>query len=451
MRLATRLANTARVAARSRIERRIPTWPAARLERLQRWRLQRMLRYAQRNVPFYREAMAERGLRPEDFRGVDDLARLPLIQSHDVRRDVERFTSPRVPPAERVPLQSSGSASRHSTTLVYWDPGSILARLATAERDRAILARLSGRGLGQRQVFLLPDASVSLELRAWWDARIVRSERLADRLFLSPLLPMEEVVRCLAEVRPHVVFSYGSYAELFFRQARDRGVQVVGPRVWMYGGDMLTPDGRQLIEEGFGIRVYTTYQAAETGRIGFECEERTGFHLNVDLCPIRIVDSEGRTLPPGETGEIVASSLWNRATVLLNYRLGDLGALARSPCPCGRTLPLLDRLEGRVSEIVTLGDGRQVTTILLLAILKPVLNRGALQTRILHPAPGRLRVRVLPVSGLDGEAFRRDLIAEARTGLGPETEVDVELVEELPPTPAGKAPRVVRGEAAADG
>lgn len=451
MRLATRILNTARVAARSRVERRIPTWPAGRLERLQRWRLQRILRHAQDSVPFYREAMAERGLRPEDFRSVGDLERLPLVQSHDVRHDLERFTSPRVPPAERVAIHSSGSAARHSTTLVYWDSRSILARLAIAERDRAILARLSGRGLGQRQVFLLPDASVSLELRTWWDARIVRSERLADRLFLSPLLPMEEVVQCLAEVRPHVVFSYGSYAELFFRQARDRGLQVAGPRVWMYGGDMLTPDGRRLIEEEFGIPVYSTYQAAETGRLGFECEARTGFHLNVDLCPIRIIDAEGRALPPGETGEIVASNLQNRATVLLNYRLGDLGALAPAACPCGRTLPLLDRLEGRVSEVVTLGDGRTVTTVVLLVVLKPVLNRGALQTRILHPEPGRLLVRVVPIAGLDGAAFRRDLIAEARTGLGPETAVDVELVDELPPTAAGKARRVVRGEAAADG
>jgi phenylacetate-CoA ligase len=85
----------------------------------------------------------------------------------------------------------------------------------------------------------------------------------------------------------------------------------------------------------------------EAGTIGFQCERREGFHLNVDLCAVRIVDAEGRTVPPGTSGDIVISSLDNRATVLLNYRIGDRGTLSPQPCPCGRSLPLLASLEGR--------------------------------------------------------------------------------------------------------
>ena len=80
------------------------------------------------------------------------------------------------------------------------------------------------------------------------------------------------------------------------------------------------------------------YNAAEAFKIGFYCEQRTGFHLHEDLCHVRIAGADGATAGPGEVGRIVISNLVNRASVLLNYPIGDLGAIAAEPCPCGRTL-----------------------------------------------------------------------------------------------------------------
>ncbi len=72
---------------------------------------------------------------------------------------------------------------------------------------------------------------------------------------------------------------------------------------------------------------------------------------------LRVVDGKGMTLPPGKTGEIVVSNLINRATVLLNYRTGDLGMLSPAACPCGRTLPTIERLDGRTDDVLPLPDG----------------------------------------------------------------------------------------------
>jgi phenylacetate-CoA ligase len=115
---------------------------------------------------------------------------------------------------------------------------------------------------------------------------------------------------------------------------------------------------RRLIAERFGIPVFSTYQAIEAFKIGFECERHTGLHLNVDLYPLRIVDGAGRTLPAGASGEVVVSNLVNQATVLLNYRLGDISALAAEACPCDRTLPLLSFPPGRSDDLIALPSGR---------------------------------------------------------------------------------------------
>ena len=115
--------------------------------------------------------------------------------------------------------------------------------------------------------------------------------------------------------------------------------------------------GRAFVEERFGVPVISRYGAVEAPRIGLMCEARSGFHLNEDLCHLRLIDADGRDVPDGEVGEVVISNLVNRGTLLLNYRLGDYARFAQGACPCGRTLRRLEGLEGRVAEVLRLGNG----------------------------------------------------------------------------------------------
>jgi len=144
--------------------------------------------------------------------------------------------------------------------------------------------------------------------------------------------------------------------EALFRVVAQRGIDMHLPKMVAYGADTMSEDGMELIREGFGVSIFATYGSIEAPGIGFLCEECTGFHLNVDLVHVKLIDAEGRRLGPGERGEVVVSNLIDRATVLLNYRLSDLGVLLEQPCPCGRTLPLA-KIEGRVEDILRLPDG----------------------------------------------------------------------------------------------
>ena len=125
MNLIGRSINSARLAVRIRRERKVPYQTPERIERLQRRRVSAIARHAFRSVPFYAEAMRALGLRPEELRRAEDLARLPLLDGVTVRRDVERFTSRAV--AERVAMRSSGSGLTHVRSVVWWDASSQLA------------------------------------------------------------------------------------------------------------------------------------------------------------------------------------------------------------------------------------------------------------------------------------------------------------------------------------
>lgn len=438
-----RARNAVRVALLARRERRVPFWPLERIERLQRRRVREIVRHAWETVRFYRRAMEERGLSPADFAGAEDLARLPLLDPLEVRLERDAYGSDRPGPGDGLTMRTSGTTT-NVRAVVRWDDRSILDRIAHLERDRAVIRALAGPVAERRQLILLSPESQSLTLRRWWDERIALAGRAARRSVVSAEIDFDEVGDRLEELRPGVVFSYGSYAEGFFRHLAATGREVPLPRVWVYGGDMMKAGTRRWVEREFGCLVYSTYQAIETGRIGFECERRDGFHLNVDLCHVRLVDEGGEPVPEGEPGEVVVSNLENRATVLLNYRLGDRAVLSSGRCPCGRTLPVLERLEGRVHEIVTLADGRKVHGTLLTALFLYELD-DAVQDQIVHPGRGRIVWRVVPAPGADRDRIRRAVLRRAEEALGAENRVEVEFVPEIP-RKGGKVSRVLLEE-----
>jgi phenylacetate-CoA ligase len=436
-----KLFNTGYIVARSRFERTIPFWPIAWVERLQTYRLRAIMRHAYDTVPFYNQAMEDRGLHPTDFRTAADLSKLPIIDGVAVRSNIEAFQSTSYLDNSRQTFRSSGSQSG-VRRVIYWDNTSLFHKLAYHERDRVVLNNLLGQGSHHRKVSILPPATAVERLRDFWQERTFISRSLADHYTQSEDEPFESTAERINTIRPQVVFSAGSYAEHFFRFLANHQLSIALPHIWIYSADMLSPGGRELIEKTFNCPIYSTYSTVETGRLGFQCEHREGFHLNIDLCAVSLADENGRKVETGQLGEVVVSNLYNRAMVLLNYRLDDLGVMASEPCPCGRSLPLLERLEGRRAEVLYLADGRTVTALMLQGLCGDEL-KAALQAQIVHPAPGHIKWRIVPFSHADREKLRRSLLERCSVVLGEGTEVEVEFAEEIPRTPQGKFIRVV--------
>jgi phenylacetate-CoA ligase len=436
------------------------------VEELQRQRIRTLIRHAYATVPFYRAAMDERGMRPEDVRTAADLSALPMISGTDLAHDPMQFVSTPFRKQGREVFKTSGSTSGLRKP-IFWDHASLLIRAARGERDRVVIARLAGetwRGVVMREyltteprhalarllgvqtpdhqrLLILPADFSSRTQRVIWNERSSFPRRPVHYHHLPPSVPAAVAAAHFAAIRPRVVFSFGSWAEHFFRFLDASGTTIPMPRLWVYMSDRLSAEGREIAERRGSI-VYSVYGAMEAGTIGFQCEQRNGFHLNVDLCAVRLVDGQGRDVPPGQPGDIVISPLDNRAMALLNYSLGDRAVLSPEPCPCGRSLPLLARLEGRRSEVVRLADGRELSSLTLEALFGAELRR-TIQAQIDQQTPGRLHWRIVPFSDADRGALRDALLARGRRVLGAGTTLTVEFVEHIPRTAAGKFIRSV--------
>ncbi len=428
--LHARLAGSVRLAAGLLAQRGFPFRSFAAIRRAQSRRVRAMIAHAWRSVPYYRETMRRLGLTPADFRDADDLARLPVIERADLHRDPERFRSDAFAVRDLVELRSGGRTGE--PVAVWHDLDAVLANAAHGERDRAVWAGTLVPRTGYREAILGlvdgADASVQRFLRG---GVVLPAFADIERRYLSGLAPVGETLAALDAFRPHVVHGYGSMLDLLFAQVASGGAPLARPAVVTYSSDELEPATRAFIERGLGVPVFATYEAIEAFKIGFECGRAPGYHLNVDLYPLRV----------DANGEVIVSNLVNRATVILNYRIGDRAELSADACPCGRRLPRMSRLDGRRDGVLRRADG---TEILPMAVAKVFARTpGVRQFQVHEVERLRLVVRLVADPGCDRQAIEAHVVRELACTIGDPASVRVAFVDRIERTPGGKVQRIL--------
>jgi len=344
------------IAAKIRGQKSIPYWPKERLHALRDKRIRDIVQYAARSVPYYRETFAREKMDPRDIRTAADLDRLPILGRDIVRANPKMFVSGAREARGALSFTTSGSTG--TPAQVFHDRYSLLANIPYGERERDPVNRHCG-SFRPRELYVGYETSTFKKVIDFYNENVVMPVR-PQRRFIPLQEPIDKVAAILNQERPDILVGYGGWIDLFFKSVAARGIEIRPPRMVMYMGEALPQGSRDFIERTFGIPVWSRYNAVESFKIGYFCEQRTGFHIHEDLWYLRIVDPEGRDCPPGVQGEIVISNLVNKATVLLNYSIGDMATVVKTACPCGRSFQLISELEGRVEDILPLPDGRFV-------------------------------------------------------------------------------------------
>jgi phenylacetate-CoA ligase len=406
-------------------------------------RLRRLLRHAARFVPYYRETFLRLGLKPEDFRSAEDLALLPVLERRDIQTDPERFHSSAFRRRTCYTIHSGGStgapiAARHEL-------GAMLQTAAHGQRYQGALAEVRpGKGRkGARETWVFPSlrANVHAYRLAWRKHTLFDRRPLASRQYVSMTEPLEKVVSLINEYKPDIIHTHGSYLEELFAHLQATGTPIHKARAAGFGADGLSDQCRRLMMDGFGIPAFSIYASVEAPSIGFECREHRGIHINEDIYPVRIVDGSGRTLPPGERGEVVVSNLVNRAMVLLNYRLGDLAALLPGPCPCGRSLPMMSFPEGRRDDFLELPSGRSLTPFAVGHALRD--EAGVLQYQLVQEAPLSFRISLVVREPFDVRAYEARAAAKLADIFGEGVSLRASVVPAIPRTASGKVRPII--------
>jgi phenylacetate-CoA ligase len=406
-----------------------------RLEAVTARRVRRMVAFAYRHVPYYRETMRQLSLRPSDIRTADDLSELPVVERAELQRQPQRFVAERASTDRCLALRSGGSTGE---PLGVWQtPRAVLQYAAAAERSRRPVRDAVGARFGYREALIFPTVCSVISGREFchrciWLPPGARIDRHRISLFERP----EDMLAKLNEIQPDLLYTYGSCLDALLAYLRRSGDPFHRPRAIVYSCDAPSAATRRYITEQLGLPLFSWYQSVEAPVLGFECEEHRGLHLNSDLHVVRIVDADGRTLPIGDSGDVVVSNMVNRGTVVLNYRVGDRAALLPEPCPCGSALPLLSFPQGRCDDYLRLPSGATLHAQAICGALSR--DEPIWQYQIVQDAPDRITLSIVADPTCDRQQVRESIERRLATVLGEAVTVTIQFVESLKRTAAGK-------------
>jgi phenylacetate-CoA ligase len=394
------------------------------------WRtIKHLLRHAYESVPYYRCAFDEQRISPAAIRSFADFTRVPILTKSDIRAAGESLLSNRYAVADLHRKTTSGSTG---VALTVWvdDDSLQWKRACTLRSDE-----WSGWRLGERVAKLWGNPGY---LRRGLRGRLRNA--LLERARYLDTLKMDEAAlagfaRRLKRRSASLLFGHAHSVFLFAEYVRDNRVTGIRPRGIVTTAMILHDWQRRVIEDVFGCKVTNRYGSEEVSLIGCECAEHTGLHINADGVYVEVL-RDGRTVPPGEPGSVVVTDLTNRAMPLIRYQIGDVAVLSDKVCPCGRGLPLLERLEGREADYVVTAAGELISGISLtenFALHVP----GIAQIQIVQEAVDRFVFRIVRGTGF-GPASRERIDSLVTERFGRSVAHTCEFVDRIPQEPSGK-------------
>jgi phenylacetate-CoA ligase len=239
--------------------------------------------------------------------------------------------------------------------------------------------------------------------------------------------------------KPRAMVAYTQAAVLFARYIQQHKIEDVQIDSIITTAEMLLPGQRELLEEVFGGKVFNRYGCREVSVVASECEFHRGMHVNAEALLVEIVTGEGT---PGKAGRILVTDLLNYSMPLIRYEIGDVGEWAdEQNCPCGRHLPLLADVQGRITDFLVLPDGRRISGPALTLIVSDL--SAVRQVQFVQKSPGVIILRVVP--GVKyGPATEQELRKRMSLYLGDSVTLQIGLAESIASEISGKYRFVVR-------
>jgi phenylacetate-coenzyme A ligase PaaK-like adenylate-forming protein len=382
------------------------------LHALQSAEQQRLLHFAVRHVPFYRHRD------PMEFTGKDQ-----------VRERPEDFLADTFPRRALIAWHTSGTTGKPLTIFYSREAMQKMWAFVEVYRNTAGVTRNDRRG--QFTGKMIVPAGQAVYNKTFW-----RHDWANHALLLSSvhLLPenLPYYAAALERFGPLYLCGYPSCLYVLAEYYRQAGRPPLRLQAALTSAETLLDYQRRVIEETFQTRVFDQYGQTEMQSFWYECAAGR-MHAHPLAGVTEIVRPDGSPAPPGEMGEVVLTGLVNYAMPLLRYRTGDTAQFAAQPCPCGRAMPVIEEIGGRLEDFVYTRDRG------FLGRLDPVLKgvRHIVESQIEQQSLDLLHIRFVPAPHFTPEDLQA-LESNLRARVGPGIHLEFEQTDHIARTASGK-------------
>ncbi|WP_443147716.1 phenylacetate--CoA ligase family protein [Nitrospira sp.] len=394
-------------------------WRFEDLRQLQEEQLRNLLMHAYQNVPLYRGLYKDAGYHPDEFRSLDDIDKIPILQKDRLKQaSPEEVVVQGIDPHRCGVVETSGSTGtplriflgaldQQWQRVVAWR---ILFEHGFRWTDRTLEIRMTfGRQFFVQRLGIAPKEWCSiLDTPEFWAQRIV-------------------------ETRPDVIVAGAGTLHALADTVKTLGLNLPSPRLIVSDSETLSPATRQLVRGALGRDPVDVYGLVELSNFAWECERRSGFHVSADSHIVEVpADS-------GEPGPIITTALGMWTMPMIRYETGDLAEVETTLCPCGRTLPLLRQIYGRRVDSVALQDGRRI----FWPFFHEVLGRydELRQWRILQEEINEVHLQLVVTNSAQGLLPR--IKSDLQAVLPGEIHLRVEQVEAITLAPGEKTRMII--------
>jgi len=380
---------------------------------MQNDKLRRLVQHAYDHVSYYRKLFNDNGLQPQHIHSVDDLAKIPVTTKADLQAvPLRERLSNHYDLSELTAERTSGSTGQPFTA--YFDADFVNTRNAMFLRALHVAGYRPGHKL-----FLITGGQK--RSRPWLRWRYASIES-----------PAEQLVAEFNSCRPTVLYGCTTPLRLMASHIQDAGIEIHRPRIVISTAESLDRTTRTLLEQCFGAPVYDFYGLTEMGLVAWECPVHNGYHLSEDTTIVEFLPDQDRA-----SNRLVMTNLELDCMPLIRFQTGDLATRLQEnqPCPCGRHLQRIERVEGRIVDCIRTAGNRAISPYRLTVALENIPGLGRYQ--VLQERIDDLTVRVE-----NTEREKHLLAGDIRSALdpviGPHTRIEVRYEESLKPPPGRK-------------
>jgi phenylacetate-CoA ligase len=390
------------------------------LTSIQSERLQKTVRDAFHKVPFYGRLYREAGLDVDKIVNVSQLTTLPRLTHNDFASTSLQDRTAKDVDASTCALGSTSGTTGTPLTVLE-DPYSAAYREALMMRFLwAYGARPSDRIARGRYVSGPAHQGRLAERQTLWG--LLRRRYVKQRFFTD----FDDQLAFLAKCKPDVLIAFSSYCKALARHCEERGREL-NFRIVVTAGDLLDESTRGLIADRFQAEVFDNYGIEEVGgSIGWECPTHSGYHINAESLVLEFLRG-GEPAAAGEDGDLYVTCFHRKATPVIRYFTGDVARSVTGDCPCGRGLPLMTGIQGRVLDYILTTEGRHISPHQILNALTETY--GVEQFKVMQKEDLSIEVRIKAyVANAERTIYRVQEVCRVLFG---ETPLDVKLVERM--------------------
>ena len=400
---------------------------------LQRIKLFKLIKYASQNIPYYKRIIKEYDIQFAEDTIFDDIKKFPILTKEIIRNNFDKLYKFR----DNTYYRNTSGGSTGEPVIFYQDRNCLEREIAT----KILFDEWAGRKIGDPMVKLW--GSLQDILRSGQGFKGYLKQQLYGVTTLSAYRMADKdiykYVQRINNIKPYLILAYTSSIDELARSIQKQHLSIYSPKAIMTSASVLYPEVQARIEEVFQAPVFNRYGTREVGNVACNCEKSQRLHIIPNVHYVEILDEQGKEVKPGEIGEIVITLLTNYTMPLIRYKIGDRGILSEIKCSCGRGLPLLEKVEGRIRSMFRNKQGNVIDGGVFIRLF--FFRDNIKQYQVIQESVEHITINLVLNDKKSIKVIEKDFMEinkAIKTIMGSEIIIKYNLVDVIDSSPSGK-------------